>query len=353
MRVYLRILGYLRAHGWAFAAAVAATFVFAGLDAFSFVLFIPFLRVLFAEPGASRAEGVSVGDDRPGQNPQCNTGADGGSAGYSRGGHPGDHPLHPGGLRRQERLRLPEDLSHGPGATGSDPGPEGRGLRPPPGAGHGLLRKDEDGPDPLPPDLRRGATADAGGEGAGEGGLLGLRVRGRALFRPPHLLAAHRGGLHHGTPDHGGLGAPHPEAEAERPPGPGRGGRRQQPHPGDAGGHPSGEGFFHRGVRAGSLSRPHPEVLRPVPPLREATSPGLPHHRDALGRRHRDSPLVRGPPRPDIRDPERGGVPRVPGPVPEALLPCEVPGQVPGPHPAGPGGRGADLRVSGRPRGHP
>lgn len=63
MRVYLRILGYLRAHGLVFGAAVAATFIFAALDAFSFLLVIPFLRVLFTDPEGAGSAGVSVGDD--------------------------------------------------------------------------------------------------------------------------------------------------------------------------------------------------------------------------------------------------------------------------------------------------
>jgi len=63
MKTYLRILGYLRSHGFVFAAAVVATFIFAGLDAFSFLLVIPFLRVIFADSGGSGVGAVSVGDD--------------------------------------------------------------------------------------------------------------------------------------------------------------------------------------------------------------------------------------------------------------------------------------------------
>ncbi len=63
MKTYFRILGFLRPHGWVFAAAVAATFLFAGLDAFSFLLIIPFLRVLFTDTAGSSPESVSVGDD--------------------------------------------------------------------------------------------------------------------------------------------------------------------------------------------------------------------------------------------------------------------------------------------------
>lgn len=50
MKIYLRILGYLKPHGHVFLAAVVATFIFAGLDAFSFVLLIPFLENLLADP---------------------------------------------------------------------------------------------------------------------------------------------------------------------------------------------------------------------------------------------------------------------------------------------------------------
>ncbi|MGD2124157.1 MAG: ABC transporter ATP-binding protein [Gemmatimonadota bacterium] len=63
MRTYLRILRYLKPHGGVFAAAVVATFLFAGLDAFSFLLIIPFLRVLFTEAGGPTSNAVSVGDD--------------------------------------------------------------------------------------------------------------------------------------------------------------------------------------------------------------------------------------------------------------------------------------------------
>jgi ATP-binding cassette, subfamily B, bacterial MsbA len=52
MRVYLRILRYLRPHRGLFGVAVAAMFVYAALDAFSFTLLIPFLRVLFEMGGA-------------------------------------------------------------------------------------------------------------------------------------------------------------------------------------------------------------------------------------------------------------------------------------------------------------
>ena len=61
MKLYLRILGYLRPHGGVLAASTAATFVFAALDAFSLVLIIPFLQVLFGAPGPAVAEGSGAG----------------------------------------------------------------------------------------------------------------------------------------------------------------------------------------------------------------------------------------------------------------------------------------------------
>ncbi|RMH11225.1 MAG: ABC transporter ATP-binding protein, partial [Gemmatimonadetes bacterium] len=55
MAPYLRVLGYLRPHLSVFAGALAATVAFAALDAFSFVLLIPFVGTLFrpGEPAAS------------------------------------------------------------------------------------------------------------------------------------------------------------------------------------------------------------------------------------------------------------------------------------------------------------
>ncbi|MBT8403234.1 MAG: ABC transporter ATP-binding protein/permease [Gemmatimonadetes bacterium] len=52
MALYLRILRYLRPHGSHFVLAVLATFAYAGLDAVSYVLLIPFVRALFADDGA-------------------------------------------------------------------------------------------------------------------------------------------------------------------------------------------------------------------------------------------------------------------------------------------------------------
>ncbi len=62
MKNYLRILAYLRPHAFVFASAVVATFVFAGLDAFSFLLVVPFLNVLLADPTGPRPEGIDTGD---------------------------------------------------------------------------------------------------------------------------------------------------------------------------------------------------------------------------------------------------------------------------------------------------
>jgi len=69
VKLYLRILSYLRPHLAVFAAAAGAIAIFAALDAFSLALLIPFLRALFAsgrgdgegapgEPGSADAEGL-------------------------------------------------------------------------------------------------------------------------------------------------------------------------------------------------------------------------------------------------------------------------------------------------------
>lgn len=47
MSLYLRIVRYLRPHGLYFVLTVLATFAVAGLDAFTYVLLIPFVRALF------------------------------------------------------------------------------------------------------------------------------------------------------------------------------------------------------------------------------------------------------------------------------------------------------------------
>lgn len=61
MSLYFRILSYLRPYLAVFALAVVATSIFAGLDAFSLALLIPFMRTLFADaPGGT---GVPAGSD--------------------------------------------------------------------------------------------------------------------------------------------------------------------------------------------------------------------------------------------------------------------------------------------------
>jgi ATP-binding cassette, subfamily B, bacterial MsbA len=50
MRLYRRLLGFLRPHAWRMAAAVASNFVASVLDAFAFTLLIPFLNALFERP---------------------------------------------------------------------------------------------------------------------------------------------------------------------------------------------------------------------------------------------------------------------------------------------------------------
>ncbi len=72
MKLYLRVLSYLRPHSGVFLAAVASTFMFAALDASAFVLLIPFVETLFSGQatgggtlGGSGAAGagVAVGAD--------------------------------------------------------------------------------------------------------------------------------------------------------------------------------------------------------------------------------------------------------------------------------------------------
>ncbi len=67
MKEYPRILRYLRPHKGVFLLAVVSTFAFAGLDAFVYVLLIPFMKSLFVDqnPGmasdaASAAEAVAL-----------------------------------------------------------------------------------------------------------------------------------------------------------------------------------------------------------------------------------------------------------------------------------------------------
>ena len=59
MKLYLRILSYLGPHAVVFSAAVVATFIFAALDAFAFVLLIPFVETLFSRQATG---GGAVGD---------------------------------------------------------------------------------------------------------------------------------------------------------------------------------------------------------------------------------------------------------------------------------------------------
>jgi subfamily B ATP-binding cassette protein MsbA len=57
VKLYLRLLRYLKPHLGVFVAAVAATFAFAALDAATYVLLIPFVGALFGEGGANPAGG--------------------------------------------------------------------------------------------------------------------------------------------------------------------------------------------------------------------------------------------------------------------------------------------------------
>lgn len=59
MRRYLRILGYLRPHLGLFLLAVVSTFAFAGLDAFTYVLLIPFIEALFVTEGGGATGGMA------------------------------------------------------------------------------------------------------------------------------------------------------------------------------------------------------------------------------------------------------------------------------------------------------
>jgi subfamily B ATP-binding cassette protein MsbA len=65
LKTYFRTLGFLKPHLHVFVVAVVATFLFAAFDAFSIVLFIPFLRALFSGEGglgASPDTGVAALD---------------------------------------------------------------------------------------------------------------------------------------------------------------------------------------------------------------------------------------------------------------------------------------------------
>ncbi|MCK5652205.1 MAG: ABC transporter ATP-binding protein, partial [Gemmatimonadetes bacterium] len=78
MKHYARILRYLKPHAPVFATAVFATFIFAGLDAFSIALLIPFLRTVFRRvPDASDGSGSPTGD--------IGVGGEGAAAGQDEG----------------------------------------------------------------------------------------------------------------------------------------------------------------------------------------------------------------------------------------------------------------------------
>jgi len=61
VRLYFRVVGYLRPYLGVFLVAVAATSVFAALDAFSLALLIPFLGTLFADGEEGRSSGLTGG----------------------------------------------------------------------------------------------------------------------------------------------------------------------------------------------------------------------------------------------------------------------------------------------------
>jgi ATP-binding cassette, subfamily B, bacterial MsbA len=61
MKLYLRILGYLRPHAPLFSIAVVAMTIYAALDAFSFTLLIPFLDVLFSGGSSATSSFVDGG----------------------------------------------------------------------------------------------------------------------------------------------------------------------------------------------------------------------------------------------------------------------------------------------------
>ena len=60
MKLYVRILSFLKPHTPLLVAAVAATFVFAILDAAVYVLLIPFVQALFVSGGAGFPTGGST-----------------------------------------------------------------------------------------------------------------------------------------------------------------------------------------------------------------------------------------------------------------------------------------------------
>ncbi len=58
MRLYRRLLGFLRPHWWRMAGTIGSSIVAAGLDAFSFTLLIPFLNSLFHQSTLSPPSGL-------------------------------------------------------------------------------------------------------------------------------------------------------------------------------------------------------------------------------------------------------------------------------------------------------
>jgi ATP-binding cassette, subfamily B, bacterial MsbA len=69
VRLYLRILSYLRPYWPVFLLAVVATSIFAALDAFSILLLIPFLRTLFAQAGVEELDAPGEGGGGGAQEP--------------------------------------------------------------------------------------------------------------------------------------------------------------------------------------------------------------------------------------------------------------------------------------------
>lgn len=65
MKLYKRILSYLRPHLFVFLAAVGATFVFAVLDASAFVLLIPFVEALFSGRSTEGAASLDAAGTDP------------------------------------------------------------------------------------------------------------------------------------------------------------------------------------------------------------------------------------------------------------------------------------------------
>jgi subfamily B ATP-binding cassette protein MsbA len=63
MKLYFRLLGYLRPHVGVFVVSIVAMTLFAALDAFSFTLLIPFLGILFKGSAGAPMENVVGGGD--------------------------------------------------------------------------------------------------------------------------------------------------------------------------------------------------------------------------------------------------------------------------------------------------